>query len=97
MASKAVALPVTRRGLSTLHSPIPIVARAFSHFPPARRRYLFQSRPKPLSTGTRAFSASPLRPLAAVDDTFDPRQQDRESDEVDVCIVGGGIALYFEF
>lgn len=25
-----------------------------------------------------------------MDKSFDPREQDRESDEVDVCIVGGG-------
>ncbi|MCJ1399453.1 hypothetical protein MMC11_002655 [Xylographa trunciseda] len=32
------------------------------------------------------------RKFADVDEDFDPRQQDRESDEVDVCIVGGGPA-----
>ncbi|MCJ1317111.1 hypothetical protein MMC15_002433 [Xylographa vitiligo] len=33
-----------------------------------------------------------MQKFADVDETFDPRQQDRESDEVDVCIVGGGPA-----
>jgi electron-transferring-flavoprotein dehydrogenase len=32
------------------------------------------------------------RRLAKSDESFDPRQQDRESDDVDVCIVGGGPA-----
>ena len=92
MASKAVVSPATRRGLLSPHPPVSLAPRAFSHFPPARRRCLFQSRPKPLSTYPRAFSTSPWRPLASVDESFDPKQQDRESDEVDVCIVGGGIS-----
>ncbi|MCJ1253258.1 hypothetical protein MMC24_001069 [Lignoscripta atroalba] len=36
--------------------------------------------------------SNPEVACAYVDDSFDPRQQDRESDEVDVCIVGGGPA-----
>ncbi|KAF2871983.1 electron transfer flavo protein-ubiquinone oxidoreductase-like protein [Massariosphaeria phaeospora] len=40
----------------------------------------------------RALSSTARKRLADVDDTFDPRQQDREADEVDVCIVGGGPA-----
>ena len=41
-------------------------------------------------TQRRTFSATALRSRADVGDVLDPRQQDRESDEVDVCIVGGG-------
>ena len=41
-------------------------------------------------TQRRTFSATTLRSRADVRDVFDPREQDRESDEVDVCIVGGG-------
>ncbi|KAF2663092.1 hypothetical protein BT63DRAFT_129780 [Microthyrium microscopicum] len=37
----------------------------------------------------RTFSLTARRPS---EDEFDPRQQDRESDQVDVCIVGGGPA-----
>ena len=37
------------------------------------------------------FSTTAKRSLADVSDTFDPQQQERESDQVDVCIVGGGI------
>ncbi|KAL3420774.1 electron transfer flavoprotein-ubiquinone oxidoreductase, mitochondrial [Phlyctema vagabunda] len=40
----------------------------------------------------RTFSISIPRRLADVEDDFDPRSIDRESDEVDVCIVGGGPA-----
>lgn len=39
---------------------------------------------------TRAFSQSLRRPKAEEEAAFDPSQLDRESDEVDVCIVGGG-------
>ncbi|KAH8665790.1 electron transfer flavoprotein-ubiquinone oxidoreductase-like protein [Tricladium varicosporioides] len=38
----------------------------------------------------RAFSISPRKRFADVDGHFDPNSIDRESDEVDVCIVGGG-------
>ncbi|KAI9792826.1 MAG: hypothetical protein M1816_001558 [Peltula sp. TS41687] len=40
----------------------------------------------------RAFSGSACKRLADVNTTFDPRQQEREADQVDVCIVGGGPA-----
>lgn len=40
----------------------------------------------------RAISSTARSRFADVDDAFDPRQQERESDEVDVCIVGGGPA-----
>ncbi|KAH7380820.1 electron transfer flavoprotein-ubiquinone oxidoreductase-like protein [Cadophora sp. MPI-SDFR-AT-0126] len=40
----------------------------------------------------RAFSVSTSRRFAEVSDVFDPKSIDRESDEVDVCIVGGGPA-----
>src|ERR1700683_896600 len=38
----------------------------------------------------RAFSVSVPRRLADFNDGFDPKSIDRESDEVDVCIIGGG-------
>ncbi|PMD55757.1 uncharacterized protein K444DRAFT_536996 [Hyaloscypha bicolor E] len=40
----------------------------------------------------RAFSVSVPRRLADSNDGFDPKSIDRESDEVDVCIIGGGPA-----
>ena len=38
----------------------------------------------------RAFGTTRPRRMADVDESFDPASIDRESDEVDVCIVGGG-------
>ena len=38
----------------------------------------------------KSFSISTPRRFAEVNDVFDPKSIDRESDEVDVCIVGGG-------
>jgi electron-transferring-flavoprotein dehydrogenase len=40
----------------------------------------------------RCLSATAARPYADVDESFDPASIERESDEVDVCIVGGGPA-----
>ncbi|KAL9126909.1 MAG: hypothetical protein Q9217_004123, partial [Psora testacea] len=63
------------------------LSRSYSYFPPTRRRYLLQQPNRDC-----LFSTSPQARFADVDNSFDPRQQDRESDEVDVCIVGGGPA-----
>ncbi|ROV95953.1 hypothetical protein VMCG_07985 [Cytospora schulzeri] len=41
---------------------------------------------------TRLFSVSSRRWMATPDDSFDPSTIERESDQVDVCIVGGGPA-----
>ncbi|KAK3679455.1 hypothetical protein LTR78_001016 [Recurvomyces mirabilis] len=50
-------------------------------------------RPAPITAGQRrALSSTARRTFASVDDTFDPASIERESDEVDVCIVGGGPA-----
>jgi hypothetical protein len=38
----------------------------------------------------RSFSTTPRFQYADEEDFFDPREVERESDEVDVCIVGGG-------
>ncbi|KAL2021276.1 hypothetical protein VTK56DRAFT_7355 [Thermocarpiscus australiensis] len=43
-------------------------------------------------TPRRCLSTTPTRSYADVDDSFDPATIERESDEVDVCIVGGGPA-----
>ncbi|CAJ2505127.1 Uu.00g125210.m01.CDS01 [Anthostomella pinea] len=40
----------------------------------------------------RAFTTTRPSNFASVDESFDPKSVDRESDEVDVCIVGGGPA-----
>jgi len=43
--------------------------------------------------GQRAFSTSIARRSAEAEEEFDPNSIERESDEVDVCIVGGGMLL----
>lgn len=92
MASKTQYLAFARR-VNAVESGTWTAARRYSHFAPARRRALY-NRSRPVC-GTlrdrRAFSSTLLRTFADVDDSFDLRQQDRESDEVDVCIVGGGM------
>lgn len=40
----------------------------------------------------RAFTVSTRRSLATTDDSFNPADIERESDQVDVCIIGGGPA-----
>ena len=90
MAAKLSGISVCK---NRLLPPLQKSNRAYSHFSPARRRCLFQqskSKALPFRTGQRTLSSTPCRNFADVDDSFDPRQQDRESDEVDVCIVGGG-------
>ncbi|GAB7339388.1 hypothetical protein MBLNU457_6026t1 [Dothideomycetes sp. NU457] len=58
------------------------------------RQGLLQSyRPAAIRAGQRrAFTGSARRLLAEVNEDFDPRSIERESDQVDVCIVGGGPA-----
>jgi electron-transferring-flavoprotein dehydrogenase len=60
---------------------------------PARQYASLRPLPPVTASARRAFSSSPLRRLATTDDaTLDPRTVEREVDEVDVCIVGGGPA-----
>ncbi|KAI6893171.1 hypothetical protein KC318_g12645, partial [Hortaea werneckii] len=50
-------------------------------------------RPAAITAGQRrALSTTVRRRFATPDDSFDPLAIDRESDQVDVCIVGGGPA-----
>ncbi|MCJ1312655.1 hypothetical protein MMC25_006330 [Agyrium rufum] len=69
-------------------------ARTYTAFSPARRRFTLQGgrRWRAVQKNRPSQSTAISRGLASVDDSFDPRQQDRESDEVDVCIIGGGPA-----
>ncbi|KAK1143026.1 hypothetical protein N8T08_007090 [Aspergillus melleus] len=102
MASKGAVLPLLRREMRPAPSRL---SRAYSSFSAAsnsarssnpslsisgrrtsRRSALFTPGRMPI----RAFSQS-LK-LANENGQFDPRSVDRESDEVDVCIVGGGPA-----
>lgn len=91
MASKTSVSSLARKSLTTSNILVLTVRRAYSHFPPTRRRRLLQqSRHDCPLIRRKTFSTTPRQGLADVDDSFDPLQQDRESDEVDVCIVGGG-------
>lgn len=93
LPSKGPVSSLARRSLATLNGFGLSTRRAYSHFPPTRRRCLLRHlRPNCLLISRRSFSTTPSRGFADVDDSFDPREQDRESDEVDVCIVGGGIS-----
>lgn len=56
-----------------------------------------RARPSRYNNIGRAFSTSTPRRFADVDDTFDPKSVDRESDQVDVCIVGGGGFLSIQY
>ncbi|KAJ6071706.1 hypothetical protein N7499_009720 [Penicillium canescens] len=99
MASKSAVLPLLRRELrsssrfsraSSSVSAIAIPARySASPFTAGRipRRMALLAPPQ-----TRAFSQSLSRRVADESGEFDPRTIERESDEVDVCIVGGGPA-----
>ena len=91
MAAKLSVFPGGRSRPHFLSASLQCIKRAHSHFPPARRRCLFQP-PRPIcfASPQRNLTTSICRKYADVDDSFDSRQQDRESDEVDVCIVGGG-------
>ncbi|KAJ5657176.1 uncharacterized protein N7484_000825 [Penicillium longicatenatum] len=100
MASKSAILPLLRREMrSSLR-----IARAV---PSVSSALASSARPaRPLSTAdrrvvhrttfaspqTRAFSQSVTRRFTDENGNFDPRKLDREYDEVDVCIVGGGPA-----
>lgn len=94
MPSKTPVSSLARRTLATSKVYLLPTRRAYSHFPPTRRRCLLQqSRHNCLLINRGTFSTTPWRGLADVDASFDPRERDRESDEVDVCIVGGGMSF----
>ena len=94
MPPKIPVSSLTRRSLTVSHVSLPITRRAYSHFPPTRRRRCppQQARSNCLLFFRRTLSTTPRRCLADIGDSFDPREQERESDEVDVCIVGGGMS-----
>merc|ERR1712000_249311 len=94
MASKHVTRPLLRLATPAQQ------CRSFSRpsasliktFPAQRRATLRATRPVFVAGQRRSISASLQRRYADVDEAFDPATIDRESDEVDVCIVGGGPA-----
>jgi hypothetical protein len=96
MATKQVARPFVKHTLafsSSQHISRPVALRRHFNFSPARRR-LSQCRPaRPtfIARQRRPFSNTLRTRYASLEDSIDPRDQPRESDEVDVCIVGGGM------
>lgn len=76
-------------------------ARPLQSISSASLRALHSCRPRrpascsprvPIAAQSRFFASTTRRRLAEVNDSFDPNSIERESDEVDVCIVGGGPA-----
>jgi electron-transferring-flavoprotein dehydrogenase len=88
MASKTSITHVVRRSYTSSSFPVRNISRIYSHYSlPRWRPQTPILKINILSNNCRAFFLSPGRRLADAD----PRQQDREADEVDVCIVGGGL------
>ena len=94
MSSKQLSKPLLRLGQSTqiLRQPprTSIWLRPYSSAP--RRTNLHTPRPLFVAGQRRSISSSLRHRYADVEESFDPASVDRESDEVDVCIVGGGPA-----
>ncbi|KAJ5793890.1 hypothetical protein N7457_000489 [Penicillium paradoxum] len=100
MASKGAVLPLLRRevrsslrfsrvtSLSAIAAPARHSASTFT----TSGRRLTPRTALFAPTQTRAFSQSLSRRFTDENGDFDPRTLDRESDDVDVCIVGGGPA-----
>ncbi|RAR07430.1 electron transfer flavoprotein-ubiquinone oxidoreductase [Stemphylium lycopersici] len=92
MATRSIPASITRRLLTTPRS-TPIATRSFACASSRTRNVSALYRPAVRVAGQRrCLSTTPRQRLAAVDDTFDPKTIERESDEVDVLIVGGGPA-----
>ncbi|KAJ5239830.1 hypothetical protein N7468_004449 [Penicillium chermesinum] len=97
MASKGAVLPLLRRELRSSvrfarANPSTVLASPSRHISTSSRRLTPRAAPFNVPTQTRAFSNSLGRRLTDENGDFDPRTVERESDEVDVCIVGGGPA-----
>ncbi|KAF2271802.1 uncharacterized protein EI97DRAFT_497018 [Westerdykella ornata] len=92
MASKILPATVARRAFP-LCPTVRIIPQTFAWTPPIARCQSQSHRPAVRIAGQRrAISSTTRRRFAAVDDALDPRLLERESDEVDVCIIGGGPA-----
>jgi len=72
--------PASRRFLSILRSNTAVSWDKYAIIPTGNKNC------------SRSFTSTVTRQFASVDDKFDPRNIERESDQVDVCIVGGGPA-----
>ena len=93
MATKQISKPLLRLSQSTQLRQLPrtpVWIRLYSSAP--RRTNLRTPRPLFVAGQRRSISASLRHRYADVEESFDPASVERESDEVDVCIVGGGPA-----
>lgn len=77
---------VARRNTSRIVTQCPRILQSSFIHPTSRPRIASSL----IAGQRRAFSLTVPRRLADVNDDFDPKSVERESDEVDVCIVGGG-------
>ena len=92
MASRTVPASLTRRLLATPRA-TRLSARSFACTASRTLNLIESYRPAVRIAGQRrAFSSTPRARLATEDDSFDPKSVEREVDEVDVLIVGGGPA-----
>ncbi|KAF2661123.1 electron transfer flavo protein-ubiquinone oxidoreductase [Lophiostoma macrostomum CBS 122681] len=94
MASQTLPASIARRALSS-HRATSLAPRILSGVTVTSRTRSPWSFYRPavrIAGQRRAISSTARTRFADVDDAFDPRQQEREADEVDVCIVGGGPA-----
>ena len=91
MASKTLSSPIVRH---SLHSPARLICTAARPTRTVTRRNIFDAyRPALRIAGQRRTITNTTRArFAGPQGSLDPRQQERESDQVDVCIVGGGPA-----
>lgn len=91
MASRTVSATFSRRLLAKPRATrLPI--RSFTCAASQTQRVTELCRPAIRVAGRRAFTSTPRARLATEDDSFDPNTIEREVDEVDVLIVGGGPA-----
>ena len=92
MASKLLSRSISRRAIIQDNLSSRATSTRHLHIAPARRRRLCEPRqPLHLARYRNGFSTTVKQRLADVNGILDPQQQERESDVVDVCIVGGGI------
>lgn len=92
MAARTVPATLTRRLLATPRA-ARLPTQSFTCAASQTRPFLEAYRPAIRVAGRRrAFSSTPRARLATEDDSFDPKSVEREVDEVDVLIVGGGPA-----
>ncbi|KAF2797402.1 electron transfer flavo protein-ubiquinone oxidoreductase-like protein [Melanomma pulvis-pyrius CBS 109.77] len=92
MASRSLPVCITRRALLPPRPPRTACRTVTYTTQHPRHLWNFYRPALRIAGQRRAISSTTRTRFADVEESFDPRQQDREVDEVDVCIVGGGPA-----